>query len=217
MNTKNYFAKRAAVVSTSMFAILVMVTPSFASAAVLTRQLQLGMRGADVSTLQTFLGQDNTIYPQGLVTGYFGGLTKSAVSNFQARNNIATVGRVGPQTLAVINAQMVGGTVSGDIDAATISAIEINRSRNSAVIAWNTTELTRGVVYYSASPLIESEYENTVTVSGFTAMTDASYRTNQNVSISGLQANTNYYYLIHTTDQAGNVSVTVPSVFTTTN
>jgi len=64
-----------------------------ANAATLTRQLELGMRGDDVSSLQTFLAQDVTIYPQGLVTGYFGSLTKSAVSNFQARNGISTVGR----------------------------------------------------------------------------------------------------------------------------
>ena len=216
MNTLHTFAKRAAVASATMLALFVMIVPTTASAAVLTRQLELTMKGSDVSTLQTFLALDNTIYPQGLVTGYFGGLTKSAVSNFQARNNIATVGRVGPQTLAVINAQMAGGVVSGDIDAATITNLSVSRSNTSATVAWNTSEATRGIIYYSTSPLNETEYENTVTVIGAsTAMTDIAYRTSQNIMLSNLQSNTNYYYLVHTTDQSGNVSVSVPMMFTT--
>ncbi len=211
------FTKRAAIAATCALSLVAIITPSLASAASLTRQLQLGMKGADVSTLQSFLAVDNTIYPQGLVTGYFGGLTKSAVSNFQSRNNLATVGRVGPQTLAVINAQMAGGgAVFGDIDAATITNLSVSRSNTSASIFWNTSEETRGVVYYSTSPLNETEYENTVTVVGaMTAMTDGAYRTSQNIMLSNLQSNTNYYYLVHTTDQAGNVSVSVPLMFTT--
>ena len=217
MNTLHTFAKRAAVASATMLALFVMIVPTTASAAVLTRQLELTMKGSDVSTLQTFLALDNTIYPQGLVTGYFGTLTKSAVSNFQSRNNIATVGRVGPQTLAVINAQMAGGaSISGDIDAATITNLTVSRSSTAATIFWNTSEETRGVVYYSTSPLNETEYENTVTVIGATtAMTDIAYRSSQNITLNGLQSNTTYYYLVHTTDQSGNVSVSVPMMFTT--
>jgi peptidoglycan hydrolase-like protein with peptidoglycan-binding domain len=211
-----HFAKRAVITATCALSLLAIITPSFASAATLTRQLQLGMNGADVSTLQSFLALDNTIYPQGLVTGYFGGLTKSAVSNFQSRNSIPSVGRVGPQTLLVLNAQMVGGgTITGDIDAATISNIGVTRTRVSATIGWVTSEATRGVVYYSASPLVQVEYPNNVTVSGSTAMTDTMYRSFEAVTLSNLQPNTTYHYLIYTTDQAGNVSVTVPSTFTT--
>ena len=39
-----------------------------------TRDLDLGSRGADVSRLQTLLATDTNVYPQALVTGYFGGL-----------------------------------------------------------------------------------------------------------------------------------------------
>src|SRR6185436_11962914 len=86
------------------FASLAMVAlPLVASAATLDRQLEFGMSGSDVSTLQTFLALDTSIYPQGLVTGYFGPLTRAAVINFQAKNGIATVGRVGPITLVALN------------------------------------------------------------------------------------------------------------------
>ncbi len=35
----------------------------------LTRQLEEGNSGADVTSLQTYLAKDPTIYPQGLITG----------------------------------------------------------------------------------------------------------------------------------------------------
>ena len=69
----------------------------------LTRQLQEGMQGNDVQALQQMLATDPEIYPEGLVTGYFGSMTKRAVQKFQQRAGIDQVGRVGPQTLARIN------------------------------------------------------------------------------------------------------------------
>ena len=67
--------------------LLMLSFAMIASAATLTRQLEVGSRGQDVSDLQAFLAKDSTIYPQGLVTGYFGSMTQTAVSNFQTRNN----------------------------------------------------------------------------------------------------------------------------------
>jgi len=196
-------------------AILSMTTAVFAET--LTRQLDQGMSGSDVSSLQSFLGQDNTIYPQGLVTGYYGTLTTSAVSNFQARNNIPTVGRVGPITLVALNAQMDAGMNTSALVAPTISSVYANAGRNNATINWSTDQAAKGVVYYNSSPLTTYEYANSVDVSGATAMTDSNFRTSQSVSLQNLQPNTRYYYLIYTTDQAGNVSVTVPTTFQTGN
>jgi peptidoglycan hydrolase-like protein with peptidoglycan-binding domain len=195
-------------------AALVISVPSFVKAETLNRQLELGMRGTDVSAVQTFLAKDTTLYPQGLVTGYFGFLTKAAVANFQSRNGIPAVGRIGPMSLPVFNAQMSGIVVGGsDVYAPTISNISINTNGNTANVFWNTSELARGVVYYSTSPLTLYENPNSVTVSGATASTDASLRMSQNVNLQGLQNNAVYYYLIYVTDQAGNVSVTMPSTF----
>lgn len=198
-------------------AAVIMMAPSATHADMINRQLQLGMSGSDVSLVQTFLAKDATLYPQGLVTGYFGFLTKSAVSNFQSRNGIDPVGRIGPATLPVINSQMANGMNTNTGSAPVIYNVGVNTNRNNVTVNWTTNEVTKGVVYYSTSPLVTYERENSVDVSGYTAMTDSNFHSAQNVQISNLQANTTYYYLIYTTNQAGIVSVTWPSSFQTTN
>ncbi len=210
MNTIKKFS-----LMTALF--LAVAIPAISHADVLTRQLELGMSGADVSSLQTFLARDITLYPQGLVTGYFGFLTKAAVSNFQTRNGIASVGRVGPATLPVLNMQMAGGVVTTGGQAPMITSVNTNSGSNNTVVSWNTNEYAQGLVYYSTSPLVTYENVNSVNVSGQTAMTDSNNRTSQSVSIQNLQPNTTYYYLVYTTDQDGNVSVTWPSTFHTSN
>src|SRR3989344_1972672 len=56
------------------------------------RTLNQGIRGADVSELQAYLGVSQT--------GYFGPLTANAVMKFQSEEGISRVGTVGPQTRA---------------------------------------------------------------------------------------------------------------------
>ncbi|MDD2677798.1 MAG: peptidoglycan-binding protein [Candidatus Paceibacterota bacterium] len=65
--------------------------------------LQQGMTSAEVSKLQTQLKLDPTVYPEGLVTGYFGPLTLKAAKAFQAKYGIITTGYVGPLTRAKLN------------------------------------------------------------------------------------------------------------------
>jgi peptidoglycan hydrolase-like protein with peptidoglycan-binding domain len=207
---------------TKILAVLTMVIgmPFMTSASTITSYMQLGSRGTDVTTLQTYLATDRSIYPQGLVTGYFGGLTKSAVSNFQERNGIDNTignGRVGPATLAVLNAKMNGNPVAVGDTAPMISSVGVNVGINSASVVWNTNEASKGVVYYSTTPLVTYENINSVNVSGMTAMTDSNLNISQNVALSNLQANTTYYYMIYTTDSSGYVSVTWPATFQTTN
>ncbi len=197
--------------------ITLMSTPSVARAEALTRSLHIGMSGADVKTVQQFLAQDTSLYPQGKVTGYFGFLTKSAVSNFQTRNGLGADGYIGQNTRPVMNAQIAQGMNVTTNSAPTISNHNVTPTMNGATVNWNTDEQSKGVVYYSTTPLSTYEYENSVTVSGMTAMTDSNFRTTQNVWIQNLQANTTYYYMIYTTDQSGNVNVTVPGTFRTSN
>lgn len=78
-------------------------TTTTASSACFTKTLQLGTTDAEVTTLQNTLKGDATIYPEGLVTGYFGSLTKAAVTKFQAKYGIDQVGIVGPVTRAKLN------------------------------------------------------------------------------------------------------------------
>lgn len=47
--------------------------------------LRVGMKNQDVTRLQAFLGQNPLLYPEGLVTGYFGTLTRQAVIRFQEK------------------------------------------------------------------------------------------------------------------------------------
>ncbi len=197
-------------------ALATLVIAGTVHADTLTRQLEEGNSGADVSSLQTFLAKDPTIYPQGLVTGYFGSLTKSAVSNFQARNGIATVGRVGPITLVAINARMNGG-FGADVNAPRILAVTQTPGANSASIQWSTDEQAAGMVYYGTSWPSMTDTITHVTIVGSVAMTDVLLRMSQNVSISGLQPNTTYYYVIYSRDGSGNLQITWPSSFQTIN
>lgn len=68
----------------------------------LTRILKKGMRGNDVRDLQQFLREIPDIYPERIVSGYFGSLTEMAVKRFQKSYNLPQIGVVGPRTRAAI-------------------------------------------------------------------------------------------------------------------
>jgi peptidoglycan hydrolase-like protein with peptidoglycan-binding domain len=66
------------------------------------RDLHQGKRGDDVAMLQTHL-VNNGYYPEALITGYFGPLTRKAVIRYQALNGIVpAVGYVGSLTREVL-------------------------------------------------------------------------------------------------------------------
>ena len=79
--------------------------PSFAP---FKATLKRGMRNNDTKRLQELLASDPSIYPEGLITGYFGPLTEKAIQRFQSKNNIVSSGNpkstgyglVGPKTRA---------------------------------------------------------------------------------------------------------------------
>ncbi|RJQ36894.1 peptidoglycan-binding protein [Candidatus Parcubacteria bacterium] len=73
--------------------------------------LAQGSQSDAVTALQQFLAQDTELYPEGLVTGYFGSLTTRAIQRFQERHGIAGpddpgYGIVGPKTRAKLNELM---------------------------------------------------------------------------------------------------------------
>jgi hypothetical protein len=80
-------------------------TQNFTSA-IFTKPLSLRMTSNDVRRLQTLLATKPEIYPEGLITGYFGPLTEKAVQNFQLNYDVVTLksdagfGFVGPKTRA---------------------------------------------------------------------------------------------------------------------
>lgn len=73
--------------------------------------LRPGVRNEAVHRLQKFLSQFPDIYPDGLVTGYYGPLTRRAIERFQVKYNIVSTGdpvstgygQVGPRTRAKLN------------------------------------------------------------------------------------------------------------------
>lgn len=82
------------------------------STVVFTRVLRPGVRGEDVKTLQTWLGDLGYSLPD---TGFFGSLTKSAVRRFQLAQRLAPAsGTVGARTAAaLLSAVKSGATGSG--------------------------------------------------------------------------------------------------------
>ncbi len=195
--------------------------------ALITSSLAVGSSGAQVTELQSYLKTDVSIYPEGLVTGYYGSLTASAVQRFQCREGIvcsgtaATTGygRVGPQTRARLNVLMGGGVPVPVVDrsGAIHSAITVAQTNNSATIRWNTNELATGRVYYATNPLplFEGAESGIAASIGGQSVGESAATLSHTVTLNNLQANTVYYYAIHTTDASGNVQITWPTVFRT--
>ncbi len=69
-----------------------------------TKDLYYGLTDAQIITLQQFLAETPALYPEGLVTGYFGSKTQAAVTRFQTKYGISAIGRVGPVTRGKLNA-----------------------------------------------------------------------------------------------------------------
>ena len=196
-------------------AIALVAVPFAASAATVSRNLAVGMSGADVSSLQTFLSHDDLYYPDGVVTGYFGPLTKAAVVNFQTYNNLPKTGQIDAATLPVLDAKMALDGNGGP--KAIISGVGVVAIPNSALIKFDTNEPAQGLVYFSTKPLAITEHWNSVDVVANMVATDKDFHTSQGIVIKNLQPKTTYYYMVSATDKYNNVSVSMPGVFVTPN
>ncbi len=90
-----------------------------------TNDLKLGMRGNAVSDLQKMLAKNPSLYPEGMVTGYFGSLTQAAVKKLQQKHGL-------PQT--------------GVFDAVTRDALGNNAMSTSSTISQNMAEAQRDLL-----------------------------------------------------------------------
>lgn len=200
-------------------AVAVVASVPFLAHAQLTRTLGLGDSGSQVTQLQQYLATDSSIYPEQLVTGYYGSLTASAVGRYQCAQNIVCsgtpsttgYGHVGPRTLASLQVAL-GGSVQNppgsDISAPIMSGYQVSTSSNSATIAWTTNENARSRVMYGTSwPFL---YATAPSVSA------ANFDTIHSVTINNLQPNTLYYFVRESIDAAGNVMWTTANAFLTT-
>jgi peptidoglycan hydrolase-like protein with peptidoglycan-binding domain len=92
-------------------------TTATASCTILTSNLSLGSRGEEVKTLQRFLVAQN--YPGGgswMITGYYGQATTQAVRNFQMQSGLSITGSVDAATRSAIQINSCGGTYGYQYD-----------------------------------------------------------------------------------------------------
>lgn len=212
----------------SLFFVLSLgVGSAAAHAATISTQLDVGDTGQEVTDLQKYLATNASIYPEGFVTGYFGSLTQAATQRFQATQNIVSsgspattgYGRVGPLTMTRLNALMSGGNVSWDT-VPIQGPIAVQHDRTTATYNWTTNEPTQGQVYWSTLPIQSDEATGpyqTPYVSGTLAMDAGGLQTSHTVTVSNLQANTTYNYLVRSIDSAGNITMILPRSFHTNN
>ncbi len=69
----------------------------------LTKRLYMGSKDDEVKTLQQLLSTDTEIYPEGLITGYYGPLTVKAVMKMQMKAGLPVTGQLDDHTIARIN------------------------------------------------------------------------------------------------------------------
>ena len=87
----------------------------------LTESFWFGKTGESVKTLQRMLAHDPALYPEGLMSGYYGPLTVRAVKRFQEKYGIVSggdalttgYGLVGPKTRAKLY-ELTGGTTASE-------------------------------------------------------------------------------------------------------
>ena len=120
-------------------------------APIFTRTLNRGASGSDVRELQLFLKSLPGIYPEGLLTSFYGPLTEKAVKRFQAEYGIADsgtatttgYGSVGEKTQAKIRELMTEGAGrSGNIPPGLLSAPGIQKKLATTSIPVFTPTLT---------------------------------------------------------------------------
>lgn len=216
---------------TTMAVLVISLFGSQSAYAAVNSQLDLGDRGAEVTELQAYLATNASIYPEGLVTGYFGQLTKAAVERFQTTQGIISqgtpattgYGRVGPRTQAAINSMLGGGSdMSGDTSAPTIRSVNVVTDTDGASVIWTASEASMGKVYYDTSPIrisnifdVTGVFSGEPVVSGTLAQYDGQARSTHTVNIDNLARNTTYFYLVVVFDATKNVSITLPATFRT--
>ena len=87
--TRGVFAKSTMKTSCD---VSVLPKPKVTTAISLFGPFSVGITSPQVTLLQQLLAKDPNIYPEGLMTGFYGSLTVKAVQRFQTKYNILTSG-----------------------------------------------------------------------------------------------------------------------------
>lgn len=200
----------------SFVMLLSFVGVNKADASIFT-SLSLGSKGADVTQLQQFLAADRSIYPQGVVSGYFGLLTQAAVVQFQAAYGLPQVGVVGHLTSAAINNVMALG-VPLNTSAPMISGVWVQANRNSTTVSWSVDKASKGQLYYDVYPIQSNEATGPFQlpyISGMFVSNNQITSGTQSLTLQNLNPSTTYHYVVRVIDNLGNVSMTMPMLFNT--
>lgn len=213
-----------------LFVLTFAVGAYAAHAATIDAQLDFGSQGQEVTDLQTYLSTNINWYPSGLVTGYFGSLTQGGVQKFQTSEGIVSsgtpastgYGRVGPTTMAHLNAAMNPGNQPAAFNTVPVlSPVTVQRGSTGATFTWTTNEPTLGQIYWSTNNIQSDEAtgpQQTPFISGSLATDNGGVRTTEHsVTISNLQSNTIYHYVMRSIDAQGDMSITLDNTFQTTN
>jgi peptidoglycan hydrolase-like protein with peptidoglycan-binding domain len=206
-----------------VMALIATLTLSTAHASIDT-SLDIGSTGTEVTELQAYLSLDRSIYPEGLVTGYYGPLTRAAVMRFQALHGIPQVGRVGPMTLASLNSLMGGAAIGGSTDRSAplvTSGVResVDNRDDSATLSWTTNEVAQAWVHYGTDRITVRETMTPFTqpaVSGADEVEfEASYSSSKSIELEDLERDETYYYAIIVADTSGNVTIVREGSFET--
>ncbi len=167
------------------------VTMSQAQVSKIAAELRQGMTGNDVKTLQTLLATWPNIYPEGLVTGFFGPLTQKAVTRFQENNELRPTGEVNADTLKRINVLLTGGNM---LSFSEVSAVNLNN--DTTRISWTTDVPATTKLYYSTTTPLTSG------ASAY-AVYDSRLSTSHAVDVGHLLPSTTYHYLLVSSNGVG--------------
>jgi peptidoglycan hydrolase-like protein with peptidoglycan-binding domain len=132
---------------TPVMPIIEVKQPSIAISALFVKTLRKGMQNDDIKRLQELLASDSSIYPEGLITGYFGQLTENAVQRFQVKYNLVSSGTprttgyglVGPKTRLKLQ------EIFGDITTTPAQIVAKPSEKAITVSPVFNTSLTKGI------------------------------------------------------------------------
>jgi peptidoglycan hydrolase-like protein with peptidoglycan-binding domain len=179
--------------------------------------LNTGSKSSDVIVLQKFLASNSNIYPAGVVSGYYGSMTKAAVTQFQLAYGLSADGVSGPMTSSKINSLISYGA-GIDLYAPVLSSLSINESGTSANFSFNSNKPVKATIFYDTNPINWNSWDDSVqslalpAISGI-AETDNTFSLTKQITLSNLSQNINYHYVLVLTDGSGNSTVTWPSTF----
>lgn len=100
---------------------------------VFTKDLRYGSEGEEVRQLQTLLKEDVAVYPEGMITGFYGRLTEMAVKRLQAKHALEETGVVDSGTREKLN-ELIRSAEDEDVDVsdamADDEAIDVTTTQN---------------------------------------------------------------------------------------